>query len=170
MLARTERLHRQFGQAVLVEQFVGTRELNVSVIEKAAGPAVLPLAEIDFSAFDPSRPRVVDYAAKWRTGSFEYSNTPRVIPAPIPEATATEVRRLALRAWNAAGCNDYARVDFRLDDGGRLHVLEINQNPDISPDAGFMAALTASGMTPADFVRTVVSNAERRRRAASAGH
>ena len=157
-------VHRRFGQPALVEAFVGGREINVSILERAGRPGTLPLAEIDFSAFGPGKPRIVDYAAKWLTDSFEYNHTPRLIPAPLSDEAARRVREHALAAWRALGCNDYVRVDFRLDDEDRPFILEINANPDISPDAGFAAALAAAKIPYASFVRTVVENAAARGR------
>jgi len=155
-------LHRQFAQPVIVEQYIPTRELNVSVLERGGKPLVMPLAEIDFSAFGDGQPKIVDYSAKWDAGSFGYHNTPRKIPADLPTAVAQRVAGLAKAAWNALGCRDYARVDFRLDERLNPYILEINPNPDISPDAGFAAALAAGGIAYEQFVRTVLENAVRR--------
>ena len=156
------RVHDQLQQPALVERFMAGREINVSLLESEGGVRVLPLAEIDFSAFPPGKPRIVDYAAKWLPDSFEFQNTPRRIPAPLDEATAAHVRQLALAAWHAVGCRDYARVDLRLDEDGRPFVLEVNPNPDISPDAGFAAALAEAGIPYTEFVRNVIENARQR--------
>lgn len=150
------------GQAALVERLVGRRELNVAILERAGGPRVLPIAEIDFSLLPPESPPIVDYAAKWLPGSLEYRSTPRIVPAPLPEGLARHVKELALASWEALGCSDYARVDFRLDDGGGPCVLEVNPNPDVSPEAGFTAALAAGGIAFDEFVATVVRNAAAR--------
>lgn len=161
--AAVRRLHEQFRHPVLVEPFVGERELNVSVIRTAAGGVqVLPLAEIDFSAFANGKPRLVGYAAKWLPESFEYNHTPRVIPAPLPDVVAEAVRRCARDAWDALGLQDYARVDFRLAADGSPFILEANPNPDISPDAGFAAALEAAGIPYERFVGAMVENAVER--------
>jgi D-alanine-D-alanine ligase len=163
LAAAVTRIHRELDQAALVERLVGRRELNVSLLERGGAVEVLPIAEIDFSAFPDGAPRVVDYAAKWLAGAFAFHHTPRLLPAPLPEATARRVRELARGAWHAVGCTDYARVDLRLADDGRLYVLEVNANPDVAPDAGFAAALAAAAIPYAEFVRTVVDNARARR-------
>ncbi|MGQ9663333.1 MAG: D-alanine--D-alanine ligase family protein, partial [Kiritimatiellia bacterium] len=116
------RVHRQFEQPALVEEYIEGREINVSLLEKDGKLLVLPLAEIDFSAFPPGKPRIVDYAAKWLENSFEYDNTPRKIPAALEENTATRVRACARAAWHGLGCRDYARVDIRLDEQGQPYV------------------------------------------------
>jgi D-alanine-D-alanine ligase len=156
------RLHVQFAQPVVVEQYIPARELNVSVILQGGRPKVMPLAEIDFSAFDADVPKIVDYAAKWHPDSFGYNNTPRKIPADIPAIVAERVRSLAVAAWQTLGCWGYARVDFRLDDQLNPYVLEVNPNPDISPDAGFAAAIAAGGIPYERFAWSVISNAQSR--------
>ncbi|MEI7437389.1 MAG: GNAT family N-acetyltransferase [bacterium] len=167
LAAAIARVHHRFQQPALVESFVGERELNVSVIQRGRRVDVLPIAEIEFRGFGPTRPQIVDYAAKWDTASFEYRNTVRVIPARLPARVAAETRRLARAAWDALGCRDYARVDFRLGADGKLFILEVNPNPDIGPESGFAAALRAARIPFTAFVRSQVANAAARRAAAS---
>ncbi len=166
LAAAIARVHRRFHQPALIESFVGERELNVSVIQRGRRVDVLPIAEIEFRDFGGSRPRIVDYAAKWNAASFEYRNTVRVIPARLSAGVAAEARRLARAAWDALGCRDYARVDFRLGGDGKLFILEVNPNPDIGPEAGFSAALRAAHIPFTAFVRGQVANAAARRAAA----
>ena len=52
------------------------------------------------------------------------------------EITNRNIIECGLRAYTVTGCCGYARVDMRMDTGGRVYVLEVNPNPDISPDAG----------------------------------
>ena len=160
---RIEWIHEKFNQAAIVEQYIPSRELNVSVIETQDGVKVLPIAEIDFSAFSDNQLKLVDYQAKWVKESFGYNNTPRIIPAPLGELVAGKVRSLAIQAWEALECHGYARVDFRLDENDIPYVLEVNPNPDISPDAGFAAALETVGILYEEFVSIMLLNAIRQR-------
>ncbi len=176
-IERVKWIHEKFNQTAIVEQYIPSRELNVSVIETESGVKVLPIAEIDFSAFvethgRTSLPKIVDYQAKWIKDSFGYNNTPRIIPAPLDEAVAEKVRTLAIEAWQALNrnesgqvhrCHGYARVDFRLDENDSPYVLEVNPNPDISPDAGLAAALAADGIPYPQFVLMMLQNAIRKR-------
>lgn len=161
--AAVRRIHDMSGQPALIEEFIDGREVNVSVLQRGRQAEVLAVAEIDFSAFPADKIRIVDYKAKWLTGSFEYRNTPRKIPAALPAATEARVRELSLAAWQATECQDYARVDFRIDRTGAPHVLEVNANPDIGPEGGFAAALAAAGTSYAQFVSAVIDNARARR-------
>ena len=159
LLRAVRRVHREFALPALVEQFIDGRELNVALLERRGKVEVLPVAEIDFSAFPPGKPRIVDYAAKWLPESFEYHHTPHVIPARLTARQAGLIRGLARRAWTVMGCRGYARVDFRLDRRGRPLILEVNPNPDITPGDGFPAALEAAGITYEQFIDAAVRDA-----------
>jgi len=155
-----KRVHHQFGQAALVEQFIGTREVNVAVIQEGDDVRVLGIAEIDFVGYeDEGRPRIVDYAAKWHPESFEYTHTPVVMPARLTEHEAERIRTYAIAAWHTTGCRDYARVDFRLDEDGQPMILEVNANPDISPEGGYERALAYANVSFDRFVEIMITNA-----------
>ncbi len=138
------------GRACFAEAFVAGRELNLSLLAAGAAgaePEELPPAEIDFSAFPAGKPRIVGWAAKWDEGSFEYHHTPRRFDFPdCDRELLAELSHLARECWRLFGLAGYARVDFRVDAAGRPHVLEVNANPCLSPDAGFAAAAARAGL------------------------
>ena len=162
-------VHKQSGQAAMVEEYIEGRELNVSILQQGDRVEALPIAEINFDAFGQGQPKIVCYRAKWQADTFEYANTPRVIPAKLSPREEEDVRAVALAAWKALGCSDYIRVDLRLDAQGTPFILEVNPNPDISPEAGFACALEAAEIPFNEFVAALVANAGRRgqRRASS---
>jgi D-alanine-D-alanine ligase len=161
---RGRRLEARFpGQPIVLEHFLPGREFNVALLEDAGGVEVLPVAEIEFVDFPPGTPPLVGYEAKWLTGSFEYEHTVRRFPAPEVEAALLdELAGLARSAWRACGLAGYGRVDLRLDESGRPHVLEVNANPCLSADAGFMAAAGQGGLDAAAVVARIVAAARRR--------
>ena len=63
-----------------IEEFIDGREFNMSVLADRNGPEVMPLAEIVFVGYDETRPRIIDYKAKWEMDTFEYENTVRDFP------------------------------------------------------------------------------------------
>jgi D-alanine-D-alanine ligase len=70
---------------------------------------------------------------------------------------------VARHAWQACGCQDYARVDTRMDAAGEIYVLDVNINCDLSPLAGLSAAWQATGASFDAFVRQMIENANRRK-------
>jgi D-alanine-D-alanine ligase len=153
------RVHTQFEQTAIVEQFVDGREFNITVLNKNGKTAVMPVAEINFAAFPSDKPRIIGYEAKWIAGSFEFNNTPRVVPAKISKSLAKQLTILAARAAAAVGCTDYCRVDFRVDKKNRPFILEVNANPDLCPQDGVAAAVRAAGIQYHQFVKIALDNA-----------
>ena len=143
----------RLGGACFAEEYIHGREFNLSLLGGPDGPQVLPPAEIVFEGYDTSRPLIVGYRAKWEADSYEYHNTPRSFDFDSEdESLLATLKDLALQCWQEFGLRGYARVDFRVDDTGQPWILEINANPCISPDAGFAAAVNASGI---DFTQAV---------------
>ncbi len=139
----------RYRQAALAEGFIAGREFNVSLWGEE--PELLPLAEIDWSAFADPHERIVSFAAKWQPDSFEYQHTPVLCPAPVTPELAVRIAQVARESWRAIGCRGYARVDMRVDDEGVPYVIEVNCNPDIAPDGGFFRAVSRAGYTFRDM-------------------
>jgi D-alanine-D-alanine ligase len=68
-------------------------------------------------------------------------------PADVNPLLAERVREAALSAWHAIGCQGYARVDMRVDEQEEPFVVEVNCNPDLSPEAGFFQAVRRTGLS-----------------------
>jgi D-alanine-D-alanine ligase len=145
---------QQYRQRALAAEFIDGREFNVAIWGKP--PQVLPLAEIDFSAFAHPHERIVSFAAKWQEGSFEYHNMPVICPARVSKDLASRIRATALRVWRIAGCCGYARVDMRVRHG-EIYVLEVNPNPSLALDAGFARAAKAAGYGYEQMILRILS-------------
>lgn len=145
------------------EHFITGREFNISMASMANGVHVFPPAEMRFIDFPKDKPTIVDYRAKWVPESFEFTHTVRHFDFPQSEIPLLEeLKSLSLRCWNLFNLSGYARVDFRVDCTGKPYVLEINPNPCISPDAGFVAAAERSGLSYKDLIGAIVEDALRR--------
>ena len=139
-------------QAVIAERYVEGREINVTLMGSGEHVEVLPLHEIDFAAMPADRPRIVSYAAKWDEKHVDYAGTK---PVPLRDASPqviAAIERVSLAAWRAVDLRDYGRVDLRVDDAGVPWVIDVNPNPDISPDAGCTRAAAAAGLSHPQMV------------------
>ena len=153
----------QYRQPALVEQFIDGRELNVGLVETNGKVGVLPISEIDYTEFPEEVPRICGYEAKWVIESPEYQKSKPVCPAPLEWVMRKRMEQIAVRVFKLFGCRDYARVDFRMDREGNIYVLEVNPNPDISPQSGMTRALTVQGTTYAEFVGNLLERALKRK-------
>ncbi len=145
-------------QEVFIERYIEGREFNLSILAGRAGPRVLPPAEIRFD-FPPQKARIVGYRAKWDESSFEYQHTSRSFDfGPEDRALLDKLERIALKCWRLFDLRGYARVDFRIDNEGCPWVLEINSNPCISPDSGFVAAAEKAGLNYEQMLMCVIED------------
>lgn len=141
---RVEYIFKEFKQPILIEEFIDGRELNVAVFGDRR-PKALPISEIDFSKMPKHLHNFVSYQAKWDPLHEAYHKTIPICPAKLSEKISEEAKSIAVKAFKAMGCRDYCRVDMRLSDEDKLYVLEVNPNPDLTEDAGFMRSMHEAG-------------------------
>src|SRR4029077_14859068 len=103
--------------------------------------------EIDFAAMPSDRPRIVSYAAKGDENHIDYAGTKPVPLAGMSAPLLAEIERVSRAAFRAVDLRDYGRVDLRVDEAGVPWVIDVNPNPDISPDAGVTRAAAAAGLS-----------------------
>ncbi|NHC44662.1 D-alanine--D-alanine ligase family protein [Motilibacter aurantiacus] len=130
---------RRHDPRVIVEAGIVGRELECGVLEgEAGGPAEASVvAEVRVDAAHD----FYDFGAKYVDGGATLD-----VPADLPAEVADEVRRLAVQAFDALGCEGLARVDFFLADDGRVLVNEVNTMPGFTPASAFPQVWAATGL------------------------
>jgi D-alanine-D-alanine ligase len=147
-------ISESYGGGALVEEFIDGREFNATVLGNSQG-TVLPASEIVYSL--PSEmPKILTFAAKWQPDSPYFRGTRAVCPAKIGMREQEHIAETALTAFQLLGCQGYARVDMRMDKERQLNVIEVNPNPDISPDSGTVLQAETAGMTYTQFIEKIV--------------
>jgi D-alanine-D-alanine ligase len=165
LLAEMEKRRDQLGGECFAEQFIDGREFNLSLLASQEGPEVLPPAEMRFIDYPPGKWKVLGYRAKWDEASFESLHTQRSFEFPKSERPLLQkLMEIARRCWHLFGLRGYARVDFRVDERNQPWVLEINANPCLSPDAGFVAAASQTGLSRRQVVERIIQDAPLGRR------
>jgi len=148
---------KSVGKEVFAEQYIEGREFNIAMLGGEGGPQVLFPAEIKFNDFPEGKLKIVGYRAKWVEDSFEYKNTVRTFDYSKDDLPLLdELKQICLKCWKIFNLKGYARVDFRIDRNGKPYVLEINANPCISPDSGFIAAINRSGITYKELFQRII--------------
>ena len=149
-------LREGFRQDSLVEEFVDGREFNVGVLGNgtAADPhRSLPPAEL---VYRNPRWRLCTYESKWTATHPSYAEIAPVCPADASQETTARLSEITLACARIFGLAGYARVDFRMNSNGELFVLEVNPNPDISPDAGMARAARTAGLPYRDLILEIL--------------
>ena len=133
LVASVERVVTRYRQPALVEHFLAGPEYTVTVIGNDP-PRALPVLQRALEA----ESRIGIHAVEEPGASLAH-----VLPGTLDTACEAELAALAIRAYRALACRDFARADFKCDDAGRPVFLEINPLPTFAPDGSFgiLAAL-----------------------------
>ncbi len=138
----------EFGEEVLVEEFIPGRELTVSVM----GDRALAVTEIQ------PKKGFYDYTAKYTDGRADH-----LVPAPLEPDVTEAALGAALGAHQALGCRGVSRSDFRYNDTngakGRLYWLEINTQPGMTPLSLVPEQAAHLGISFPDLCAWMVENA-----------
>jgi len=147
---------RRADPKVIVEAMIEGREIEVGVLEALDGgpPEVSVPAEIVVRG----EREFYDFDAKY------LDETTRIdVPADLPDAVVSEIRRLAALAFEALACEGLARVDFFVTPAGEALVNEVNTMPGFTPTSVFPRVWAASGLSYPALVDRLVQTALRRR-------
>jgi D-alanine-D-alanine ligase len=141
-------LARTHDPKVVVEQGLSGREIECGVLDPAGsdGPRASLPAEV---RVHPDH-AFYDFHAKYIDGAD------LDVPARLaPEDTAA-VQALAVRAFEAMGCEGLARVDFFLAADGTLVINEVNTMPGFTPSSMFPQMWAATGVDYASLIDTLL--------------
>lgn len=117
-----------YRQPALVESFIAGREISVGVVGNTGSLHVFPPLEFLFTESNLPHQAIRSYEYKWggRKEQMVRGNLPKHVVRLLLEYTE--------RAFVAAECRDYARMDYRVTDDGSIYLLEVNYNPGIGPN------------------------------------
>lgn len=141
---------------IFAERYIDGREFNLSILP---GGRVLPVCEMCFVDYPEDTVKIVGYEAKWQQESFAYQHTQRSYTFANEERDLVEeLKRLAKAVYDLFGSSGYARVDFRVDEQNRPFILEMNSNPCITADSGFIAAASQAGMSYVEVIEQLLGS------------
>ena len=155
LAVEVDRIVGLYGQPALVETFLPGAEYTVTLLGNSP-PRALPALQRALDASTGIGIHAVERhpppPGGWR---------PR-LPGELDVALEAELARLAIRAYEALACLDFARVDFRLDAAGRPHFLEINPLPTFAPDGSFGILAELADRPLDDLLAEVLASGLRR--------
>ncbi|MFA5453319.1 MAG: ATP-grasp domain-containing protein [Candidatus Methanomethylophilaceae archaeon] len=141
-----------------VEEFIEGREFNLSVTGTPGRYEMYPVPEMIFTNYPRGKAKILGYRSKWMEDSFEYKHTQREFHTLDETPLITQkLHKTAVTCGEIFGLSGYFRVDIRLSEEGIPYVLEVNANPCISPDSGFVAAGKEAGFSTKDMIQQIIS-------------
>jgi D-alanine-D-alanine ligase len=149
-----QRLLTQFGQPVLVEEFLPGREFTVGILGTDDDAEVLGTMEIMLRS--TAEPDVYSYRNKEQSESLvDY----RVLRG-VDDLQVADAERIALAAWRAVGGRDGGRIDLRCDTSGVPQLMEINPLAGLHPTHSDLPMIcTALGRDYVELIERIVASA-----------
>lgn len=136
-----------FGCAI-VEEYIEGEEITVGLLENKRTVTALPVLQLKPSS------EFYDFEAKYNHGMTEF-----VVPAEIPEETATMAQELAMKVHAVLGCRGFSRVDFIIDSEGIPQLTEINTLPGMTETSDLPAQAKASNIGYEELVQKMLRTA-----------
>ncbi|MDD3295816.1 MAG: ATP-grasp domain-containing protein [Candidatus Omnitrophica bacterium] len=145
-----ERALEMFPRGIVVEEFIGGKEYHVGLLGEYPYE-LLGISTTDYSLYKDFKP-FLTYKAKWDRNTPEYRRIMPSLIEPIEGQIENKLHETASFCAKALGCKGYLRVDIREKRGG-FFVLDVNPNPDISVESGFIKQAYQKGY---DYQKIIV--------------
>ncbi len=107
-----------YGRGILVEEFIGGREIQVAILDDVALGAIEIVPKVEF----------YNYEAKYTDGLAEH-----LFPAPLSPKEYQKALDLGFQAHRLLGCEGATRADLLFREPGEFFVLEVNTLPGMTP-------------------------------------
>lgn len=141
-----------YGPIVLIEEYIRGTEITCGIVDDpdSGESLTLPLIEIVPHA------EFYNYEAKYAAGGSDH-----IIPARVSPGVASRAQALALRAYQALGCEGMSRVDM-IARGEDIVVLEVNTIPGMTATSLLPHAAKAAGVEFPQLLDRIIRSALRR--------
>lgn len=143
----------RYDDCILFEKYIKGREVECAVLGNAPAKASLP-GEIIIS----KKYEFYTFDAKYVDGEAVSID----VPAKLTKNVSDKIREFSLKAYQTLCCEDFARVDLFLTDGGKIFVNEINTIPGFTNSSMFPMMWKERGISFTDLITKLVELADER--------
>jgi len=142
-----------FDTKVIIEQAVVGKEIECAVLQADGKITASEVGQISIS----SKFEFYDFQAKYLDNSMEL-----IVPADIPAGVQSKIQQAAITAFNAAGCEGLARVDFFYSTQGEIIINEINTMPGFTPTSVYPKLIEKNGINYQELISKLITTAQTR--------
>ncbi|MCC7396498.1 MAG: ATP-grasp domain-containing protein [Planctomycetes bacterium] len=142
---RVEFLHRTLQTDVVVEQFLAGREFTVSVLGNER-LETFPIWELWFDKLPEGNESIAPSRVKWDPDYADRVGLRTGRARDLGEEVEQQIVKIVKRTYRALHLSGYARIDLRMDEAGRVYVIEANVNNDLTPGEDFPESAKSAGV------------------------
>ncbi len=142
-----------FDTKVIIEQAVVGKEIEGAVLQADGKITTSEVGQISIS----SKFEFYDFQAKYLDNSMEL-----ILPADLPAGVQSKIQQAAITAFNAAGCEGLARVDFFYSTQGEIIINEINTMPGFTPTSVYPKLIEKNGINYQELITKLITTAQTR--------
>ena len=133
-----------YDDRVLIEQWIEGEEYTVAILGEEALPVIKIVVDQDF----------YNYESKYLSSTTQY-----LCPCGLTENQESQLKEIALKAFQTIGATGWGRVDFILDKNNSPYLLEINTVPGMTSHSLVPMAAKAAGITFEQLVKQITHEA-----------
>ena len=140
----------EFDTKVLIESVINGREIECAVLQSAGKTIASPVGQIVIA----SKYEFYDFQAKYLDNSMQL-----VFPTDLPAGIEAKIQEQAIKAFNAAGCEGLARIDFFYSNDGEIIINEINTMPGFTPLSVYPKLIAKTGVSYKELITKLLETA-----------
>lgn len=149
LIEHAKLLFEKYKDKLILEEYISGKEITVSIIERNGTPYVFGMVE----SLQQNNQIMPIYSSEIK----RIFGCKKILPR-ISDETKLVLTDYALRMYSYLKCNDYSRIDFRLDQNDNPYLLEVTPLPALSETASFMMAAKLNNIDHTDIFNDIVNN------------
>jgi D-alanine-D-alanine ligase len=155
LMERVQFIHDSIGTDAIVEQYIEGRELYCCIVGNER-LRVFPIWEMYFEKMTDRQHRIATARVKWSSRYQEKAGIMTGAAEPLPGDVAERLPAICKRVYRSLMLSGYARIDMRLDDSGRVWVIEANPNPQIADGEDFARSADMADVTYPQLMQRIL--------------
>lgn len=137
----------KYCHKVVIEKSITGREIEVGILGTGMAAKASAIGEI-LSSEDCN---FYDFEAKYNSPKSE-----TVVPADLPDEIAQKIQDYALAIYRGIGASGLSRVDFFVEESGKIYFNEINTMPGFTNISMYAKMWEASGISRQDIIDILI--------------
>jgi len=153
---RVQFIHDSIGTDAVVEQYIDGRELYCGIVGNDR-LQVFPVWEMSFSRMPDRTHRIATEKVKWSPSYQKKVGISTDQARDLDPGVSEKIQHLSKRVFRVLQLSGYARIDIRLDEQGRMYVLEANPNPQLAYGEDFAESAERVGVKYPQLIQKILT-------------